>query len=74
MAVDKDTVKRVAKLACIRIGDDEAQSLSGELSNILGWVEQLNELNTDDVGFSVFLWRPKARSSLDQRRICSKKP
>ena len=49
MAVDKDTVAQIAHLARIRITEAESQSLTGELSNILAWVEQLGELETDDV-------------------------
>ena len=49
MEVDKATVQRIARLARIRISDDEAAGLQSELSNILNWVEQLEEVNTDDV-------------------------
>jgi aspartyl-tRNA(Asn)/glutamyl-tRNA(Gln) amidotransferase subunit C len=49
MHIDQSTVKRIAKLARIKITEDEAASLEGELSNILDWVEQLNELETDAV-------------------------
>ncbi len=49
MSLDKDTVARVAHLARIRVPDDELDTLTGELSNILTWVEQLNEVDTGDV-------------------------
>jgi len=49
MAVDRATVRRIAALACIAVPDDDLDKLAGELSNILGWVEQLSEVNTDDV-------------------------
>ena len=49
MAVDRDTVLRIARLARIRVGDDEADALTGELSNILDWVEQLGEVETAGV-------------------------
>ena len=49
MAVDKGTVAHIAKLACIRITDAESAALTGELSNILEWVEQLGELDTEAV-------------------------
>jgi aspartyl-tRNA(Asn)/glutamyl-tRNA(Gln) amidotransferase subunit C len=49
MEVDEATVRRIARLARIRITDDEARSLEGELSGILGWVEQLGEVDTDGV-------------------------
>jgi len=49
MALDKDTVRRIARLARIEVADDQLDGLAGELSNILGWIEQLNEVPTDDV-------------------------
>lgn len=49
MALDAATVKRIAFLARIRVPDEDLEGLAGELSNILGWVEQLGEVNTDDV-------------------------
>lgn len=49
MSLDKDTVKRVAQLARIRVPEAELEPLAGEISGILGWIEQLNEVNTDGV-------------------------
>jgi aspartyl-tRNA(Asn)/glutamyl-tRNA(Gln) amidotransferase subunit C len=49
MAVDKDTVAHIAKLARIQVDEAEREALAGELSNILGWVEQLSELDTENV-------------------------
>ena len=49
MSVDTDTVKRIARLARIAVTDDEANSLVGELNDILAWVEQLNEVDTQGV-------------------------
>ncbi len=49
MSIDINTVRKVAKLARIRTTDAEAEVLSGELSNILKMIEQLNEVNTDGV-------------------------
>jgi len=49
MSVDTATVKRVAKLARIAIGDEEASRLAPELGNILGWIEQLGEVDTSSV-------------------------
>ena len=47
--IDEATVKRVARLARIKITPEEAKGLVGELSGILAWVEQLDEVNTDGV-------------------------
>ncbi|MEM9575285.1 MAG: Asp-tRNA(Asn)/Glu-tRNA(Gln) amidotransferase subunit GatC [Pseudomonadota bacterium] len=49
MSVDRDTVKRVAKLARIEVDDAKAEKMKGELNAILGFVEQLNEVNVDGV-------------------------
>jgi aspartyl-tRNA(Asn)/glutamyl-tRNA(Gln) amidotransferase subunit C len=49
MSVDIDTVKRVAKLARIAVDDEDAQRMTGELNAILGFVEQLNEVDVAGV-------------------------
>ncbi|MCT4655361.1 MAG: Asp-tRNA(Asn)/Glu-tRNA(Gln) amidotransferase subunit GatC [Cohaesibacter sp.] len=49
MSIDKDTVKRVARLARLSVTDDEAESLKGELNSILDWVELLNEVDVENV-------------------------
>jgi len=49
MSVDLATVKRVAHLARIHVTDEEAEALRGELSAILGFVEQLNEVDVSGV-------------------------
>lgn len=49
MSVDLATVKRVARLARIAVSEDDAQRMAGELNAILGFVEQLNEVDVDGV-------------------------
>ena len=49
MSVDKQTVMRVAKLARIRMDEAQAEVMTGELNTILGFVEQLNEVDVTDV-------------------------
>jgi aspartyl-tRNA(Asn)/glutamyl-tRNA(Gln) amidotransferase subunit C len=49
MSVDAATVKRVAHLARIRVAEEELEALQGELNAILGWVEQLNEVDVAGV-------------------------
>lgn len=49
MQVDEKTVRRIARLARIKITDGEAQSLQKELSGILDWVKQLDEVDTTSV-------------------------
>ena len=49
MALDKATVKHIAALARIRLTEAELEPLAGELSHILDWFEQLNEVDTKNV-------------------------
>ncbi|MFT5488816.1 MAG: aspartyl-tRNA(Asn)/glutamyl-tRNA(Gln) amidotransferase subunit C [Paracoccaceae bacterium] len=49
MAVDRDTVIRVAHLARVKVPEGDLDTLAGELSNIIGWVEQLEEVDTDGI-------------------------
>ncbi|WP_275790717.1 Asp-tRNA(Asn)/Glu-tRNA(Gln) amidotransferase subunit GatC [Pararhizobium gei] len=49
MSVDLATVKRVARLARIAVTEEDAQRMTGELNGILGFVEQLSEVNVDGV-------------------------
>ena len=49
MALDQSTVRRIATLARIRVPDGELDRLAGELSNIMGWIEQLGEVDTEGV-------------------------
>lgn len=49
MHVDEATVRRIARLARIKITPDEAKGLEKELSGILDWVEQLKEVDTSKV-------------------------
>lgn len=49
MALDTETVRRIAHLARVRVPEADLEPLAGELSNILTWVEQLNEVDTDGV-------------------------
>jgi aspartyl-tRNA(Asn)/glutamyl-tRNA(Gln) amidotransferase subunit C len=49
MQVDEATVKRIARLARIRITEDEAKGLEAEISGILNWVEQLDEVDVEGV-------------------------
>ena len=49
MKIDKKTTLKIAKLTRLKIEDDEITELSSQLSSILDWVEQLNEVNTDNI-------------------------
>ena len=49
MTIDKDKIKHVSKLARISIDERKIDSLTKDLSSIFKFIEQLNELNTDNV-------------------------
>ncbi len=49
MSVDAATVRHIARLARIAVSDGEVAALAPELSNILGWVEQLQEVDVSGV-------------------------
>jgi aspartyl-tRNA(Asn)/glutamyl-tRNA(Gln) amidotransferase subunit C len=49
MSVSPEQVRHIAKLARIAMSDEELERLVPELNNILGWVEQLEEVNTEGV-------------------------
>jgi aspartyl-tRNA(Asn)/glutamyl-tRNA(Gln) amidotransferase subunit C len=49
MSVDTITVRHIAKLARIAVSDAEVTALAPELSNILGWIEQLGEVDVAGV-------------------------
>lgn len=49
MSVDQATVKRVARLARLKVKDEDVPRLAGELNAILGWIEQLNEVDVSKV-------------------------
>lgn len=49
MSVDTATVRHIAKLARIAVSDAEAEALVPELNNILGWIEQLQEVDVTGV-------------------------
>ena len=49
MPVDKDTVRRIARLGRIAVSDAEVEALRGELNGILRFVEQLREVDVTGV-------------------------
>ena len=49
MAVDKETVRRVARLARLAVPEERLEPMAAELNGILKWVEQLASVNTDNV-------------------------
>ena len=49
MAIDASTVRKAARLARIRVEDRQLEPMAKELSGIMAWIEQLNEVDTDGV-------------------------
>lgn len=49
MSIDKETVRKVARLARLDIPEGRLEPLAGELSGILKWIEQLNEVDVAGV-------------------------
>ena len=49
MSIDQDTAARVAKLARIRVEEDRLPALASEFNTILGFIEQLGEVDVDGV-------------------------
>jgi len=49
MSVDRDTVRRIARLARLAVDDARAETMVGELSGILAWVEQLKDVDVEGV-------------------------
>ena len=49
MAIDVATVKKVASLSRLREPQERLEALAGELNGILGWIEQLNEVDVTGV-------------------------
>jgi aspartyl-tRNA(Asn)/glutamyl-tRNA(Gln) amidotransferase subunit C len=66
MPVDKETVARIAALARIKVEDSELDRLAGELNKIIGWVEQLDEVNTEGVAPMASVVNVKLRRRKDE--------
>ena len=49
MKLNTNTINKIAKLARIRLSEKEADEFLKDINSILDWVEQLNEVNTDNV-------------------------
>lgn len=49
MSLDPATVRRIARLARLRLDDADVPRLQAELNGILGWIEQLNEVDVDGI-------------------------
>ena len=56
MTIDNKLVERIAKLSRISLTETEVKNLTSELGNIMDWIEQLSELDTEGINpvFSSF--------------------
>ena len=72
MSIDTKTAAHVAKLARIKVEDDALPALAEEFNNILGFIEQLNEVDVEGVEpmVSVTPMRLKRREDVVTDGIC----
>jgi len=49
VTIDPVTIRRIAKLARLHVAESDVERLQSELGSILGWIEQLNEVNVENV-------------------------
>ena len=49
MKIDKNTINKIARLSRIKLDSKESEEYIKDLNSILDWVEQLNEINTDNI-------------------------
>ena len=49
MKIDKNTINKIARLSRIKLEDKESEDYIEDLNSILDWVEQLNEVNTENI-------------------------
>ena len=66
MSVDRATVRRVAKLARLKVTAEQLPKLEAELNGILGWIEQLNEVNVEGVAPLTSVVSVKMRKRADK--------
>jgi len=66
MSVDKDTVRRIAKLARLAMPEDRLAPLAGELNGIFQWVEMLNEVDVAGVPAMTSVVAQKLKWRADQ--------
>ena len=81
MSIDNSTVKKVAKLARLKVDANEEQNLKNELNNILEWVDKLQKVDTENIDpmLSVSnepmpMREDMVTSKLDNKQILSNAP
>ena len=66
MSLDKATVRNVATLARIKVPDADLENLAKELSGVLGWIEQLNEVDVTGVAPMTSVAKMKLKMRADE--------
>lgn len=81
MKLTKDQVKKVAKLANLPLTEEEDEKYSEQLSNILAYVEQLNQIDTSNIeptfnvtGLNSVMREDETQASLSQKEALSNAP
>ena len=81
MSIDNSTVKKVAKLAKIKVDAKEEQNLKNELNNILEWVDKLQKVDTENIDAMLSvsnepmpMREDKVTSKLENKQILSNAP
>jgi aspartyl-tRNA(Asn)/glutamyl-tRNA(Gln) amidotransferase subunit C len=79
--MDTQTVRKVAKLARLKLAEDKVESLATELSGIFKWIETLSELDTKDVqpmtsatAQSLFLRKDVVNDGAQQQAVTANAP
>ena len=66
MSLDKEAIQKLGRLARIAVDDTQAGQLSAELSGVLSWIEQLQEVDISDVAPMTSVLESQARLRADE--------
>jgi aspartyl-tRNA(Asn)/glutamyl-tRNA(Gln) amidotransferase subunit C len=66
MNLTKEDIARIAKLARIRLDEDEQALYGQEITNILSWIEQLQEVNVEQVSLSDLIPKENMPERIDE--------
>ena len=66
MSLDKEAIQKLGRLARVAVDDAQAEQLSGELSGVLRWIEQLQEVDVSEVTPMTSVLESQARLRTDE--------
>ena len=66
MSVDKEDIKKISRLARIKINDNQIEDTKNKINNIVGWFEQLGELKTDNIDILTNIHNQKLKLHEDE--------